>query len=121
MYFRHFIPVVGVPERRRGYAANSFRKKTAQRTRLQAVVAERKLRPMPFQCTEREVCHGTPAPCFHGPLGASDALLTRTITGKMNDVFTCGSLGSLKVEAGGAITAGPPTIFTNKNFDLYTF
>jgi rhamnose transport system substrate-binding protein len=52
---------------------------------------------------------------------AMHALLTHTITGKANDTFTCGSLGSFKVKAGGTVTAGPPTVFTNKNFNLYTF
>lgn len=52
---------------------------------------------------------------------AMHALLTHTITGKANDTFTCDSLGSFKVKAGGTVTAGPPTVFTNKNFNLYTF
>jgi rhamnose transport system substrate-binding protein len=52
---------------------------------------------------------------------AMHALLTHTITGKTNDAFTCGSLGSFKVKAAGTVTAGPPTIFTNKNYNLYTF
>ncbi len=52
---------------------------------------------------------------------AMHALLTHTITGKMGDTFTCGSLGKFTVKAGGTVTAGPPTVFTNKNYNLYTF
>lgn len=52
---------------------------------------------------------------------AMHALLTKSITGKANDTFQCGSLGSFTVKAGGTVTAGPPTVFTNKNFNLYTF
>jgi rhamnose transport system substrate-binding protein len=52
---------------------------------------------------------------------AMHALLTKTITGKTGDAFTCGSLGGFKVEPAGTVTAGPPTIFTNKNYNLYTF
>lgn len=52
---------------------------------------------------------------------AMHALLGHTITGKSGDTFACGSLGKFKVKAGGTVTAGPPTVFTNKNFNLYTF
>lgn len=52
---------------------------------------------------------------------AMHALLTHTITGKTNDMFSCGSLGMFTVKAGGTVTAGPPTVFTNKNYNLYTF
>jgi ABC-type sugar transport system substrate-binding protein len=52
---------------------------------------------------------------------AMHALLTKTITGKTGDSFTCGSLGGFKVEPANTITAGPPTVFTNKNYNLYTF
>jgi rhamnose transport system substrate-binding protein len=52
---------------------------------------------------------------------AMHALLTHAIAGKANDTFKCGSLGSIKVKAGGVVTAGPPTVFTNKNYNLYTF
>jgi rhamnose transport system substrate-binding protein len=52
---------------------------------------------------------------------AMHALLTHTTTGKTDDTFTCGKLGRFKVKPGGTITAGPPMVFTNKNYDLYTF
>lgn len=52
---------------------------------------------------------------------AMHALLGHTITGKTGDTFTCGSLGKFKVKPNGTVTAGPPTVFTNKNFNLYTF
>jgi len=52
---------------------------------------------------------------------AMHALLTNQITGKMGDAFQCGSLGHFTVKAGGTVTAGPPTVFTNKNLNLYTF
>jgi len=53
---------------------------------------------------------------------AMHALLTKTITGKAGDKFSCPQgLGSFTVKAGGTVTAGPPVVFTNKNFNLYTF
>jgi rhamnose transport system substrate-binding protein len=53
---------------------------------------------------------------------AMHALLSKSITGKAGDKFSCPSgLGSFTVKAGGRVTAGPPVIFTNKNFNLYTF
>jgi len=52
---------------------------------------------------------------------AMHALLTHQIMGKMGDAFQCGSLGHFTVKAGGTVTAGPPTVFTNKNLNLYTF
>ena len=53
---------------------------------------------------------------------AMHALLSKTITGKTGDKFSCPQgLGSFTVKAGGTVTAGPPVIFTNKNFNLYTF
>lgn len=53
---------------------------------------------------------------------AMHALLTKQITGKQGDKFSCAKgLGSYTVKAGGTVTAGPPVVFTNKNFNLYTF
>jgi rhamnose transport system substrate-binding protein len=52
---------------------------------------------------------------------AMHALLTHTITGKTNDTFTCGTMGTFTVMADGTVGAGPATIFTNKNYNLYTF
>lgn len=52
---------------------------------------------------------------------AMHALLSKQITGKTGDSFTCGNLGSFKVEAGGTVTAGPPEVFTDQNLQDYTF
>ena len=53
---------------------------------------------------------------------AMHALLSKQITGKAGESFSCPKgLGKFKVKAGGTVTAGPPVIFTNKNFNLYTF
>jgi rhamnose transport system substrate-binding protein len=52
---------------------------------------------------------------------AMHAILTHQITGKQGDTYTCGNLGSFTVGAEGTVTAGPPTVFTKDNLDLYTF
>ncbi len=52
---------------------------------------------------------------------AMHAILTHQITGKQGDAFTCGNLGSFTVGTAGTVTAGPPTVFTNSNLNLYTF
>ena len=52
---------------------------------------------------------------------AMHALLAHQITGAEGQSFTCGSLGSFTVGAQGFVTAGPPTVFTDHNLNLYTF
>jgi rhamnose transport system substrate-binding protein len=52
---------------------------------------------------------------------AMHAILAHQISGKQGDMFTCGNLGSFTVGASGTVTAGPPTVFTDSNLNLYTF
>lgn len=53
---------------------------------------------------------------------AMHAVLTKTITGKTGQSFSCPSgLGKFKVEKGGVVTSGPPVVFTKNNLKLYTF
>lgn len=52
---------------------------------------------------------------------AMHALLSKQITGKTGDKFSCKGVGSFTVKGNGTVTAGPPVVFTNKNFNLYTF
>jgi rhamnose transport system substrate-binding protein len=52
---------------------------------------------------------------------AMHAILSHQITGNQGETFTCGNLGSFTVGASGTVTAGPPTVFTDSNLNLYTF
>jgi rhamnose transport system substrate-binding protein len=52
---------------------------------------------------------------------AMHGLLTGKISGKEGESFTCGSLGSFKVEPQGTVTAGPATVFSKNNLSAYTF
>jgi len=52
---------------------------------------------------------------------AGKALVDGTITGKVGDTFTAGTLGEKTVEEGGLVVVGPPTTFTKDNIDQYDF
>jgi len=52
---------------------------------------------------------------------AMHAVLTKKVTGKSGQSFTCPGAGTLKIGAGSTVIAGPAEIFTNKNLSAYTF
>ncbi len=50
------------------------------------------------------------------------ALLTKKITGKTGQTYSCpGGLGSFTVASGGVVTAGPPEVFSKSNLSAFTF
>jgi rhamnose transport system substrate-binding protein len=52
---------------------------------------------------------------------AMHAVLTKEVTGKTGQSFTCPGSGSFKIGAGSTVIAGPAEIFTDKNLSAYTF
>jgi rhamnose transport system substrate-binding protein len=52
---------------------------------------------------------------------AMHGLLTKQITGKTGDKFTCPKIGSFTVGASGTVTAGPAVVFSKANLSAFTF
>jgi rhamnose transport system substrate-binding protein len=52
---------------------------------------------------------------------AMHALLSKEVTGKQGQSFSCPGLGTLQAGAQGTVTAGPPTVFSKANLSAFTF
>jgi len=52
---------------------------------------------------------------------AMHGLLTKSITGKQGEKFTCPKIGSFTVGASGTVTAGPAVVFSKANLSAFTF
>jgi rhamnose transport system substrate-binding protein len=52
---------------------------------------------------------------------AAAGLLDKSLTGKSGESFTCGSVGTLKIEADGVTQLGKPTIFNKENIGQFNF
>ena len=52
---------------------------------------------------------------------AMHGLLTKSITGKQGEKFTCPKIGSFIVGANGTVTAGPAVVFSKANLSAFTF
>jgi rhamnose transport system substrate-binding protein len=71
--------------------------------------------------TVKEFALWDPAKIGQAAVYAAKALEAGTITGKVGDTFSAGSLGTLKVGADNTVIVGGPTEFNASNIDKYNF
>ena len=79
------------------------------------------MRPFVKDGTVKEFALWDPAQLGYVAAFAGKALTDGKITGAEGDTFTAGELGERKVEKGGLVIVGPPTVFNAENIDKYDF
>ena len=79
------------------------------------------MRPFVKDGTVKEFALWDPAQLGYVAAFAGKALKDGKITGAEGDTFTAGELGERKVEKGGLVIVGPPTVFNAENIDKYNF
>ncbi|MGY2746817.1 rhamnose ABC transporter substrate-binding protein [Arthrobacter sp. UYCu723] len=79
------------------------------------------MRPFVKDGTVKEFALWDPAQLGYVAAFAGKALQDGKMTGAEGDTFTAGELGERKVEKGGLVIVGPPTVFNTENIDKYNF
>ncbi len=108
---------VGIAATARYLSTSEYKGKVA----LTGLGLPNEMRPFVKDGTVKEFALWDPAQLGYVAAFAGKALTDGTITGAEGDTFTAGELGERKVEKGGLVIVGPPTVFNAENIDKYDF
>ncbi|WCI09124.1 rhamnose ABC transporter substrate-binding protein [Arthrobacter sp. OVS8] len=108
---------VGIAATARYLSTSEYKGKVA----LTGLGLPNEMRPFVKDGTVKEFALWDPAQLGYVAAFAGKALTEGTITGAEGDTFTAGELGERKVEKGGLVIVGPPTVFNAENIDKYDF
>ena len=108
---------VGIAATARYLSTSEYKGKVA----LTGLGLPNEMRPFVKDGTVKEFALWDPAQLGYVAAFAGKALTDGTITGAEGDTFTAGELGERKVEKGGLVIVGPPTVFNAENIDKYNF
>jgi rhamnose transport system substrate-binding protein len=108
---------VGIAATARYLSTSEYKGKVA----LTGLGLPNEMRPFVKDGTVKEFALWDPAQLGYVAAFAGKALTEGKITGAEGDTFTAGELGERKVEKGGLVIVGPPTVFNAENIDKYDF
>ena len=108
---------VGIAATARYLSTSAYKGKVA----LTGLGLPNEMRPFVKDGTVKEFALWDPAQLGYVAAFAGKALTDGKITGAEGDTFTAGELGERKVEKGGLVIVGPPTVFNAENIDKYNF
>jgi rhamnose transport system substrate-binding protein len=108
---------VGIAATARYLSTSAYKGKVA----LTGLGLPNEMRPFVKDGTVTEFALWDPAQLGYVAAFAGKALVEGKITGAVGDTFTAGELGDRKVEEGGIVIVGPPTVFNKDNIDQYNF
>lgn len=108
---------VGIAATARYLSTSEYKGKVA----LTGLGLPNEMRPFVKDGTVKEFALWDPAQLGYVAAFAGKALKDGKITGAEGDTFTAGELGERKVETGGLVIVGPPTVFNAANIDKYDF
>ncbi|KQN86672.1 rhamnose ABC transporter substrate-binding protein [Arthrobacter sp. Leaf69] len=108
---------VGIAATARYLSTSEYKGKVA----LTGLGLPNEMRPFVKDGTVKEFALWDPAQLGYVAAFAGKALTDGTMTGAEGDTFTAGELGERKVEKGGLVIVGPPTVFNAENIDKYDF
>jgi rhamnose transport system substrate-binding protein len=108
---------VGIAATARYLSTSAYKGKVA----LTGLGLPNEMRPFVKDGTVKEFALWDPAQLGYVAAFAGKALIDGKITGAEGDTFTAGELGERKVEKGGLVIVGPPTVFNADNIDKYNF
>jgi len=108
---------VGIAATARYLSTSEYKGKVA----LTGLGLPNEMRPFVKDGTVKEFALWDPAQLGYVAAFAGKALTDGKITGAEGDTFTAGELGERKVEKGGLVIVGPPTVFNAENIDKYDF
>lgn len=108
---------VGIAATARYLSTSAYKGKVA----LTGLGLPNEMRPFVKDGTVKEFALWDPAQLGYVAAFAGKALKDGKITGAEGDTFTAGELGERKVEKGGLVIVGPPTVFNAENIDKYNF
>jgi rhamnose transport system substrate-binding protein len=108
---------VGIAATGRYLSTSAYKGKVA----LTGLGLPNEMRPFVKDGTVKEFALWDPAQLGYVAAFAGKALIDGKITGAEGDTFTAGELGERKVEKGGLVIVGPPTVFNMDNIDKYNF
>lgn len=108
---------VGIAATARYLSTSAYKGKVA----LTGLGLPNEMRPFVKDGTVKEFALWDPAQLGYVASFAGKALQDGKITGAEGDTFTAGELGERKVEKGGLVIVGPPTVFNTGNIDKYNF
>jgi rhamnose transport system substrate-binding protein len=108
---------VGIAATGRYLSTSAYKGKVA----LTGLGLPNEMRPFVKDGTVKEFALWDPAQLGYVAAFAGKALQDGKITGAEGDTFTAGELGERKVEKGGLVIVGPPTVFNAENIDKYNF
>jgi rhamnose transport system substrate-binding protein len=108
---------VGIAATGRYLSTSAYKGKVA----LTGLGLPNEMRPFVKDGTVKEFALWDPAQLGYVAAFAGKALIDGKITGAEGDTFTAGELGERKVEKGGLVIVGPPTVFNTGNIDKYNF
>ena len=108
---------VGIAATARYLSTSEYKGKVA----LTGLGLPNEMRPFVKDGTVKEFALWDPAQLGYVAAFAGKALTDGKMTGAEGDTFTAGELGERKVEKGGLVIVGPPTVFNAENIDKYDF
>lgn len=108
---------VGIAATARYLSTSEYKGKVA----LTGLGLPNEMRPFVKDGTVKEFALWDPAQLGYVAAFAGKALTDGKMTGAEGDTFTAGELGERKVEKGGLVIVGPPTVFNSENIDKYDF
>ncbi len=108
---------VGIAATARYLSTSAYKGKVA----LTGLGLPNEMRPFVKDGTVKEFALWDPAQLGYVASFAGKALQDGKMTGAEGDTFTAGELGERKVEKGGLVIVGPPTVFNTGNIDKYNF
>ncbi|MET4096369.1 rhamnose ABC transporter substrate-binding protein [Arthrobacter sp. UYCu712] len=108
---------VGIAATARYLSTSAYKGKVA----LTGLGLPNEMRPFVKDGTVKEFALWDPAQLGYVAAFAGKALQDGKMTGAEGDTFTAGELGERKVEKGGLVIVGPPTVFNTENIDKYNF
>lgn len=108
---------VGIAATARYLSTSAYKGKVA----LTGLGLPNEMRPFVKDGTVKEFALWDPAQLGYVAAFAGKALQDGKMTGAEGDTFTAGELGERKVEKGGLVIVGPPTVFNTGNIDKYNF
>ena len=108
---------VGIAATARYLSTSAYKGKVA----LTGLGLPNEMRPFVKDGTVKEFALWDPAQLGYVASFAGEALKDGKITGAAGDTFTAGELGERKVQDGGLVIVGPPTVFNTANIDKYNF
>ncbi|HEY8700446.1 MAG TPA: rhamnose ABC transporter substrate-binding protein [Arthrobacter sp.] len=108
---------VGIAATARYLSTSAYKGKVA----LTGLGLPNEMRPFVKDGTVKEFALWDPAQLGYVAAFAGKALMDGKMTGAEGDTFTAGELGERKVEQGGLVIVGPPTVFNTANIDKYNF